>query len=194
MVLKAISKISSSFVRKRSSVVGKKLFYAHPKADINPDIAYHGSPFSFDKFDVSKLGTGEGFNVYGKGIYLSRSKRRIPFYANIRSTDAPIHFGCTKKLPNANPTCYTVGGLKNLNLKSVSNREARTIARNYAEFEKLHPEIEGLELENQIVIFTKAVEKLNILKKQNVIDFVKANKNFEFATWTTDQAKLNILQ
>jgi hypothetical protein len=33
--------------------------------------AYHGSPHSFDRFDTSKIGTGEGAQVYGRGLYFS---------------------------------------------------------------------------------------------------------------------------
>lgn len=35
--------------------------------------AWHGSPHSFDKFDMSKLGTGEGAQVYGHGLYFAES-------------------------------------------------------------------------------------------------------------------------
>jgi hypothetical protein len=31
---------------------------------------YHGSPYSFDKFDMNKIGTGDGLNKYGFGLYL----------------------------------------------------------------------------------------------------------------------------
>lgn len=33
--------------------------------------AYHGSPHSFDKFDMSKIGTGEGAQAYGHGMYFA---------------------------------------------------------------------------------------------------------------------------
>ena len=33
--------------------------------------AFHGSPHSFDKFDMSKIGTGEGAQVYGHGLYFA---------------------------------------------------------------------------------------------------------------------------
>lgn len=33
--------------------------------------AYHGSPHSFDRFDMSKIGTGEGAQVYGHGLYFA---------------------------------------------------------------------------------------------------------------------------
>ena len=35
--------------------------------------AYHGSPHLFDAFDLSKIGTGEGAQAYGHGIYLAES-------------------------------------------------------------------------------------------------------------------------
>lgn len=34
---------------------------------------YHGSPHVFDKFDMSKLGTGEGAQAYGHGLYFAES-------------------------------------------------------------------------------------------------------------------------
>jgi len=34
-------------------------------------IAYHGSPYSFDQFDLSKIGTGEGAQAYGHGLYFA---------------------------------------------------------------------------------------------------------------------------
>lgn len=37
-------------------------------------IAYHGSPHSFDKFDLSKIGTGEGAQAYGHGLYFADSE------------------------------------------------------------------------------------------------------------------------
>lgn len=35
--------------------------------------AFHGSPYKFDQFDMSKIGTGEGAQVYGHGLYFSES-------------------------------------------------------------------------------------------------------------------------
>jgi hypothetical protein len=34
---------------------------------------YHGSPHRFEEFDASKIGTGEGAQAYGHGIYLAES-------------------------------------------------------------------------------------------------------------------------
>lgn len=48
--------------------------------------AYHGSPHSFDKFDVSKLGTGEGAQTYGRGLYFAGNEDVARYY---RDTLAP---------------------------------------------------------------------------------------------------------
>lgn len=37
-------------------------------------IVWHGSPHKFSKFDSSKIGTGEGAQAYGHGLYLAESK------------------------------------------------------------------------------------------------------------------------
>lgn len=36
--------------------------------------AWHGSPHDFDQFDMSKLGTGEGAQAYGHGLYFAGNR------------------------------------------------------------------------------------------------------------------------
>lgn len=36
--------------------------------------AYHGSPHDFDKFNLDKIGTGEGAQAYGHGLYFAENK------------------------------------------------------------------------------------------------------------------------
>jgi hypothetical protein len=38
-----------------------------------PIKAYHSSPHDFDKFDLSKIGTGEGAQAYGHGVYAAEN-------------------------------------------------------------------------------------------------------------------------
>ena len=35
--------------------------------------AYHGSPHDFDRFDMSRIGTGEGAQAYGHGLYFAEN-------------------------------------------------------------------------------------------------------------------------
>jgi hypothetical protein len=46
--------------------------------DIAPAVAkgiraYHGSPYDFNQFDLSKIGTGEGAQAYGHGLYFAEN-------------------------------------------------------------------------------------------------------------------------
>ena len=52
--------------------------------------AYHGSPHDFDKFDLSKIGTGEGAQVYGHGAYLAESEEVGRAYRDKLSADRRI--------------------------------------------------------------------------------------------------------
>ena len=40
---------------------------------VKPIRAYHGSPHDFDRFDLSKIGTGEGAQAYGHGLYFAEN-------------------------------------------------------------------------------------------------------------------------
>ena len=51
-------------------------------------IAYHGSPHSFDKFDISKIGTGEGAQAFGHGLYFAEAE---PVAQSYRYIDAKIN-------------------------------------------------------------------------------------------------------
>jgi hypothetical protein len=46
-------------------------------------IVWHGSPHKFDKFDASKIGTGEGAQAYGHGLYLAESPDVAKQYRDI---------------------------------------------------------------------------------------------------------------
>ncbi|MEY4346333.1 MAG: hypothetical protein RL032_2165, partial [Pseudomonadota bacterium] len=43
---------------------------------------WHGSPHRFSKFDASKIGTGEGAQAYGHGLYLAESQKVANEYAS----------------------------------------------------------------------------------------------------------------
>jgi hypothetical protein len=47
--------------------------------------AYHGSPHRFDKFDMSKIGTGEGAQAYGHGLYFAENPEVARGYASMTS-------------------------------------------------------------------------------------------------------------
>ena len=62
-------------------------------------IVYHGSPHKFDKFDASKIGTGEGAQAYGHGVYLADSPDIAAGYSNMRAApNMEFHTASGRKL------------------------------------------------------------------------------------------------
>jgi hypothetical protein len=65
-----------------------KLFENYRSNGIESVILYHGSKSKFDMFDDSKISTGDGGDLFGKGFYLTNNKDVAQFYAlNIAKKD-----------------------------------------------------------------------------------------------------------
>lgn len=77
--------------------------------------AYHGSPHSFDKFSMEKLGTGEGAQAYGDGLYFTENENIAKGYRDaltdpeqvkIRINDKHIPSVWVDDLRNTFPEMY----------------------------------------------------------------------------------------
>lgn len=49
--------------------------------------AFHGSPHDFDRFSMDKIGTGEGAQAYGHGLYFAESEGVARSYRDVLSGD-----------------------------------------------------------------------------------------------------------
>ena len=63
--------------------------------------AYHGSPYDFDRFDASKIGTGEGAQAYGHGLYFSEAEPVADWYRRELSGAPEILIGGEPLPPSA---------------------------------------------------------------------------------------------
>ena len=87
---------------------------------------WHGSPHTFDKFDLSKIGTGEGAQAYGHGLYLAEARPTAEEYAKNLSNDVlePAQRALSKAGGNPNTAIQTaqaeIERLKSLNLTPSS--------------------------------------------------------------------------
>lgn len=54
---------------------------------------YHGSPHTFDRFDMSKIGTGEGAQAYGHGLYFAENEGVAKNYATTLSPYGTMRLG-----------------------------------------------------------------------------------------------------
>jgi len=90
-----VGELASTFVNPMTAaaVAGPKLYAAEQRAIENAmapttlnkqagAIVWHGSPHKFDKFDSSKIGTGEGKQQQGIGSYLAESQTVGQKYAD----------------------------------------------------------------------------------------------------------------
>jgi hypothetical protein len=68
---------------------GRHANYLPKKIDQTGAIVWHGSPHKFDAFDASKIGTGEGAQAYGHGLYLAENPTTAKWYKDALSTDVP---------------------------------------------------------------------------------------------------------
>ncbi len=61
--------------------------------------AYHGSPHDFDEFSTDKIGTGEGAQIYGHGLYFAGRKEVAEFYRETLSRDRDRKLTNGEELP-----------------------------------------------------------------------------------------------
>jgi len=78
---------------------------------------YHGSPHKFDKFDASKIGTGEGAQAYGHGLYLAENPGVAKEYAKnlsenrlFDSKGAPFDVQANLSNPNVRAVLHKTNG------------------------------------------------------------------------------------
>lgn len=76
--------------------------------------AFHGSPHDFEKFDMSKIGTGEGAQVYGHGLYFAENPAVAQEYRD--------------KLSGASVASFRGKPLSDLDLSDPATRVAHDVA------------------------------------------------------------------
>lgn len=84
-------------------------------------IAWHGSPHDHDKFDSSKIGTGEGAQAYGYGLYFAGSKEVAEYYRKKLSGDALKESSTKPVLEEMRPAAKTSSASRLVTLISKNN-------------------------------------------------------------------------
>lgn len=99
--------------------------------------AYHGSPHDFDKFDLSKVGTGEGAQVYGHGLYFAENPSVARSY---RDELAPLSMSDKTPLAAFSPEEWAARSLRDSKAGSTSPQYLANIAyakQQLADYDKL---------------------------------------------------------
>ena len=61
--------------------MGAEMLQGMSRGTVSPLDVYHGSPYKFDAFDASKIGSGEGAQAYGHGLYFAEAPAVAQEYA-----------------------------------------------------------------------------------------------------------------
>ena len=88
-----------------------KVKYSAEELDKKFQVAYHGSPHIFNEFNLENIGTGEGAQAHGWGLYFAQKERIARGYrARLSHTD-----------PDEAPKNITIDGTKYRNTEGVWN-------------------------------------------------------------------------
>ncbi len=97
-------------------------------------LAYHGTPHRFERFDASKIGTGEGAQAYGHGLYFAESPKVAKGYQTSTSKD---RFSTKEGM-------FEPSQLEHLNVRATVRKDgldsAIDLARKYAQPDEDYPE------------------------------------------------------
>lgn len=132
----------------------------------NKQVAWHGSPVDFDKFDNAYIGTGEGAQAHGLGHYTAKNRDISEGYRARLSENEKIDDDIFKTLtPETRETLKTYAYDKNYTLEELNNDISYTqdwINKQKA-FGELSPEVE----ERQLNYLQNLKNDYNTLKNYN---------------------------
>ena len=122
--------------------------------------AFHGSPHKFSQFDLSKIGTGEGAQAYGHGLYFAESPGVAKSYQNMSESFI------TKKMEDAGVSQNTADMVRNLLRNNFTddsiNRATEAVRQvapaDYAAMKSVSSELRGSLYE--VDIPDSAIEKM----------------------------------
>lgn len=132
----------------------------------NKQVAWHGSPIDFDKFDNAYIGTGEGAQAHGLGHYTAKNRDVSEGYRARLSENEKIDDDIFKTLtPETRETLKTYAYDKNYTLEELNNDISYT--QDWINKQKalggLSPEVE----ERQLNYLQNLKNDYNTLKNYN---------------------------
>lgn len=162
-------------------------------------IAYHGSPHSFDRFSLSKIGTGEGAQAYGHGLYFAEAEDvarsykdalERPYYKLKTGENAAEKFG------SDTISAFDAVGGEPEEIKETIKRLRNIVKRDLSDFgvssvSELKPVYEG-DLASQTINHARRADNLESLLNSGELELankgsmyqVRINANPEdFADW-----------
>lgn len=146
--------------------------YRNANGNIFYQAAWHGSPHDFDTFDLGAIGTGEGNQAHGWGLYFAKDKKIAENYRDILGANSiEIVTEKTKYKLNEDAEWYdekTGNVISDENPLSMALTEIAEVGSNDKAIKSLHKFIDSKKGKNtQFVISQtkRAVEAIKLLKE-----------------------------
>jgi hypothetical protein len=133
-------------------------------------VAYHGSPHSFDQFSLDKIGTGEGAQVYGHGLYFADNEDVAKSYRDTLSgklSGVKVD-GVPAEQTGLSPSAAQIA---HMHLTGVANME-ELLARNTASLDKANAILKD-NPNSQLALMNAAsakqsIDAINEIKGKNI--------------------------
>lgn len=149
-------------------------------------LAYHGSPHDFDRFSMDKIGTGEGAQAYGHGLYFAenegvargyRDALSRPYYVTDDGANVADKYGA-----DVVDAFESVGG-DPTEVTATIDRLRSAVQRNLADFgvqdvSELQPEYAG-DLASSTIDMARRAEGLRALLKSEDVRRVNEGRLYE---------------
>ena len=139
--------------------------------------AYHGTPHIFDRFDSGKIGTGEGVQAYGHGLYFAGDKAIADFYRKTVSGDA-------YSTPDGGS--WTSREIQHLNVRVTANRSGTDLdapLEKARELLKTASDATRPALEHDIAMLERLKEAGGISERKGRLYHVDIPEHDEFLDW-----------
>jgi hypothetical protein len=165
-------------------------------------IAYHGSPYSFDRFTTNAMGTGEGAQAFGWGLYFTDLESIARNYAKVLSSNNSEN--TAKKLLGKNKIDLTsdfatdfINNLRDNVLISNSKEELISTFKNYVSYnEKLIEEIaddmENYPLDRDPLLIELEKLKNSLLDNNKAVELVNQITDSEFSVAKNGKGSKNL--
>ncbi len=132
--------------------------------------AYHGSPHDFDRFDMSKIGTGEGAQAYGHGLYFAENEGVAKYYREALSKAPNANFAALQR----NPGQYRFAALPDDGVpKTFDDHMAREIINGGVPFVDYHIALTKAMIERERVTAESVANAAPRFEPQSIIDKAK---------------------
>lgn len=128
--------------------------------------AYHGSPYDFDQFDVRFIGSGEGGQAHGWGLYFALNNNIAKKYQktnSIANTKSTVSYSIDNKIYKKGTVMFSALDIfkKEGKTKAIKKIESLLTNDNYNESDKIKI--------SNILKIIKKLNKQNISKKVELI-------------------------